>query len=66
MRCTELIIRVRPERIHFLKFILEGYDGLAVQSTIDPARGRIRLHCAPEAIKDLIHLLQELEPTISP
>jgi hypothetical protein len=66
MRCTELVIRVRPEKIHFLKFILEGYDGLAVQSTIDPALGKIRLLCAPEVIEDLTHLLQVLEPIISP
>ncbi len=38
-----LYLRIRPEQIGFFRFILEGYDGLAILSTMDAATGRVRL-----------------------
>ena len=34
-RLTTLYLRISADRYHFLKFILEGYDGLAILSKID-------------------------------
>jgi len=59
-RCSELILRIAPNRIHFLKFILEGYDGLAVLSTLDSAKGIILLRYPPEMEHDLVCLLENL------
>lgn len=39
--------RVDRRKIHFLKFILEGYDGLALLSTIDPGMGTVLLYIPP-------------------
>jgi len=36
-------LTIAPRRIAFLKFILEGYDGLAVLSTLDAGSGRVLL-----------------------
>lgn len=64
--CSETILRINPERIYFVKFILEAYDGLAGQSTIDAKQGLIKI-CYPEEVRaDVELLLQELEPSIQP
>ncbi len=36
-------LTIAPRRIAFFKFILEGYDGLAVLSTLDAGSGRVLL-----------------------
>ena len=36
-------LRVRPDRIALFCFLLEGYDGLAVLSTMDAKQGLVRL-----------------------
>ena len=57
-------VSINPERIYFLKFILEGYDGLAIQSTIDARSGIVEIRYPPEMKKDLQLLLAELEPIL--
>ncbi|OEU46321.1 MAG: hypothetical protein BA872_02670 [Desulfobacterales bacterium C00003060] len=56
--------RVDRREIHFLKFILEGYDGVAVVRTIDPQEGLVVLHIGPgcEGIADMI--IQDLQRDI--
>jgi hypothetical protein len=58
-------LAIDPERIYFLKFILEGYDGLAIQSTIDAKSGIVEIRYPPEMENDLQLLLAELKPVIS-
>ncbi len=38
-----MFLRIRPERISRLRFLLEGYDGLAVLTTLSAADGVVRL-----------------------
>lgn len=40
-------MRVERSQISYLRFIFEAYDGIAVVSTADAARGEIVLHMAP-------------------
>ncbi len=68
MRMTERNLvdtyyRIAPERFHFLKFILEGYDNLAVLSSISN-NGCIRLKCSKASLPELIHLLQDIAPSV--
>lgn len=65
MECSCLQLAIEPERIYFLKFILEGYDGLAIQSTVDAKTGIVEIRYPPEMEKDLKLLLAKLEPIIS-
>lgn len=53
--------RVDREQIHFLKFILEGYDGVAVLTTIDPQEGLVVLYIGPgcQGMADMI--IQDLQ-----
>jgi hypothetical protein len=41
-------LRIRSDRIALFRFLLEGYDGLAVLSTMDAKQGLVRL-IVPEA-----------------
>jgi hypothetical protein len=36
-------LRIRTDRISLFRFLLEGYDGLAVLSTVDGQQGLVRL-----------------------
>ena len=53
---------VDPREIYFLKFILEGYDGLGVINTIDREKGLIRVvvpECQTEVFEMLVSALSE-------
>lgn len=63
--CATLEIQIHPDRIHFLKFILEGYDGMAVQSTLDPRLGIVKISYPPELSHDVEQLLVALSPSIT-
>ena len=63
-QCSLLRLRISPERIHFLKFILEGYDGLALLSTENSGQGLVEIRYPPEIESDLKELLQSIEPQI--
>jgi hypothetical protein len=52
--------RVAPDRIAFVKFILEGYDGLAILTTTDRTSGEIALRYYPARQDELLSLLKEL------
>ncbi|MDH4321671.1 MAG: DUF4911 domain-containing protein [Desulfobulbaceae bacterium] len=53
-----------PERIHYLRFILEGYDNLAMQSTVDVRQGLVELRYTPEVEEEVLSLLGSLSPAL--
>jgi len=57
-------LRIDRKQIAYLKFVFEGYDGMAVVSTVDPGAGIIVLDIGPgcEQEVDLIikHLSREI------
>jgi hypothetical protein len=63
-RCSLLQLEISPARIHFLKFILEGYDGLALLTTIDAGQGLVEIHYPPEIEHDLKVLLHSIKPQL--
>ncbi|MEE4164720.1 MAG: DUF4911 domain-containing protein [Desulfocapsaceae bacterium] len=56
-RLPELFLVIDPARFHFLKFILEGYDNLAVLSSTDSRSGIVRLKTTHESYPELLTLL---------
>ncbi len=56
----KLYLRIDPRRIHYLKFLLEGYDGMAILSTIDVQSGLVlvRYPCYSQLV--LFELLADL------
>jgi len=53
--------RVDRGQIHFLKFVLEGYDGIAVLRTIDPQQGLIVLQIGPGCQSMVDMIIQDLQ-----
>ncbi|MCF6290661.1 MAG: DUF4911 domain-containing protein [Desulfobacterales bacterium] len=63
--CSKLRLRIAPQRIHFLKYILEGYDGLAILTTLDGREGAVEISFPPEQEQELALLLAELRPALT-
>jgi hypothetical protein len=59
-----LFAKIPTKKIAFLKFILEGYDGLAVLSTVNRDIGLVSLHYFPASRSELVALLDSLHPTL--
>ena len=61
----ELFLRIRPERISWLRFLLEGYDGLAVLTTLSAAEGLVRLRLLDCALVETMRLLAAVAGDLS-
>jgi hypothetical protein len=53
-------IRIDPEQIYFLKFILEAYDNLTIMSTVDQIEGVMELKYPSELEQDVKQVLQSM------
>lgn len=53
-------IRIDPEQIYFLKFILEAYDNLTIMSTVDRIEGVMELKYPLELEEDVKGVLQSM------
>ena len=60
MPTETLFLAIRPQRFHFLKSILEGYDNLAILSMHDAKAGVVRLSYAQNEGPALAQLLTSL------
>ena len=57
MKTVKQYYRVDRRKIHLLKFILEGYDGIALLSTVDSRSGTVLLYISPgceEEVEDIL------------
>ncbi|OKY75256.1 MAG: hypothetical protein BM485_09790 [Desulfobulbaceae bacterium DB1] len=61
----KLYLRISPRQIHYLKFLLEGYDGMAILSTVDAGSGLVLVRYPAESSRFLFSLLDELAPTLT-
>jgi hypothetical protein len=55
------VYRVDPRQIHYLQFILEAYDGVAMLTTIDAQEGRVQLVVPHGGEADARSLMEALE-----
>jgi len=55
-----LRIRIDPEQIYFLKFILEAYDNLTIMSTVDRTDGVMELKYPPELEQDVLGVVRSM------
>jgi hypothetical protein len=56
--------RVDRREISFLRFIFEGYDGIALVTTLDRDTGLVRIHMAPGCENDVEGVLSGLAEEI--
>jgi hypothetical protein len=55
--CSLLLMIIRPREIHYLRFTLEAYGGLATLTTLQPQLGLIQLNVAPGCEDDVQRIL---------
>ncbi|NLI80663.1 MAG: DUF4911 domain-containing protein [Deltaproteobacteria bacterium] len=49
---------VAPPQIHYLRYLLEAYEGIAVVSTQDSRLGLVRIDIAPGCEEDVQRILE--------
>ncbi len=59
-RSSLWVYQVDPYEIHYLKFILEAYDGLATLTTLDSQEGLVQLAVPPGCSGSLETLMDAL------
>ena len=63
-RSDLLFYRIYPYEIHYLKFILEAYEGLATLTTLNSRTGLIQLAVPPGRRDSVESLLEALGPEL--
>ncbi|HID70041.1 MAG TPA: tRNA (N6-isopentenyl adenosine(37)-C2)-methylthiotransferase MiaB [Desulfobacterales bacterium] len=61
-----LYLCINPARYHYLKFILEAYDGLCLLSTVPGRKGSVCIRYPREQTKTLFSLLASLADSLKP
>jgi len=56
--CSLLRVIIRPREIHYLRFTLEAYEGLATLTTLQPQLGLVQLNVAPGCEEDVRKILE--------
>ena len=59
-----VFLRVPPEHIVFLKFILEGHEGIGIVRTLNAERADIVILALTDTVQDLHDLLDSLKPKL--
>lgn len=64
-RLTEVYLRIAPDKFHYLKFLLEGYDNLAILSSHDSSAGIVVIRYPQAMAQDLFGLLRNISPKLT-
>jgi len=62
--CTVRNYLIDPHQIHYLRFIIEAYPGMAVVSTVDPELGLVSIAVAPGCESDILRVLEAERETL--
>jgi hypothetical protein len=60
----KIYLIIKPVKIVWLKYILEGYDGLGLLTTVDHKAGLVFITTHPSLLGDLYGLLAAIAPDI--
>jgi len=64
-RLAEVYLRILPGRFHYLKFILEGYDNLAILSAYDCSAGIVVIRYPEDMATELFGLLTAIAAALT-
>ena len=62
---VEFFLSIRPERIGWLRFILEGYDGLALLTTLSTDKGLVRIRTLQYGFVETMQLIEAMAPDLT-
>jgi hypothetical protein len=57
-------LTIASEKIAWLKFLLEGYEGTALMTTVDSSEGRVLLRVGPGAEQEVATMLLAVKSEI--
>jgi Domain of unknown function (DUF4911) len=57
----EKLFEVKRDDIALIQFIIEGYEGMATVSTIDPYKAIIKISIIPDFILDITVIINDLK-----
>ncbi|GLI34148.1 DUF4911 domain-containing protein [Desulforhabdus amnigena] len=57
-KCVVRHMILPPFQIHYLRFILEAYEGIGIVTTLDPRLGLIQLRIAPGCEEEIDRILE--------
>jgi len=60
METTKQSYRVERSQIHYIRWTVESYDGMATVSTIDPREAIIEIKISPGCEETIRHLLDSM------
>jgi len=63
-RFVAIYLNINKKKIGFIRFILEGYDGLAIVTTIDVKKGHIKLITPLSRYQECVELINSLSPLL--
>jgi hypothetical protein len=63
-KLAEVYLRILPGKFHYLKFILEGYDNLAILSACDYPVGVVVIRYPQEMTAELFGLLSVIAASL--
>jgi hypothetical protein len=64
--CSRRYFLIVPSEIHFLRFIIEAYEGIGVVSTIDPGLGLVQIAVAPGCEQEVSAILESEKDSLRP
>jgi hypothetical protein len=64
-RLAEVYLRILPGKFHYLKFILEGYDNLAILSVFDCSAGIVVVRYPQDMAAELFGLLAAIAASLT-
>lgn len=53
--------KLKTSDITLVQFIIEGYEGMATVTTIDPKAAIIQVLIMPDFLEDTLHVLEDLK-----
>jgi len=59
-----LHLHINREQIGYLRHILEGYDGMAILSTVNATRGMVKIILPRSRYAEFIPLLEAISPDL--
>ena len=59
-----IYLRVAPERIADVNWIMEGYEHLALVTTEDPREGDVKLLGTPDTYNDVMEIIENMPFTV--
>ena len=60
-----VFLKLPPDNIVLLKFILEGYDGLGIARTLDPDRGELVILALKDTVQIVVELLESIRDQLN-